>query len=169
MAGSIRERSDGDDVPDPIARTYSRASRSFQPEPTEEEEELAAAQLREAGIRRNSIESLAGQPKDDDQDDAEKRVELNRLRSYATGTSAVSATTVNTAQNLESKPWYKQPNPMRWGKIPPVPTERDVCPEYKASFLSQLFFGWMQPLMQVGSVRRAVSQGTPLLSADNQH
>ncbi|KAK0636181.1 P-loop containing nucleoside triphosphate hydrolase protein [Bombardia bombarda] len=63
------------------------------------------------------------------------------------------STTTGHQPIKESKPWYKQPNPLRWGKIPPVPKENAVCPEYKASFFSILFFGWMGPLMQTGYKR----------------
>jgi hypothetical protein len=76
---------------------------------------------------------------------------LNRLRTTATTTSVTS--TVATARLPEQKPWYKQPNPLRWGKIPPVPKEKTVSPEHKAGFFSRLVFHWMAPLMSTGYKR----------------
>ncbi|KAI0192755.1 P-loop containing nucleoside triphosphate hydrolase protein [Xylaria flabelliformis] len=52
------------------------------------------------------------------------------------------------------KPWYKTPNPLRWGGIPPIPKEPVESPEYKAGFLSQLTFGWLTPLMVTGYKRQ---------------
>ena len=84
----------------------------------------------------------------DDEDavavDGGLRPDLSRLKSEATSVGSAPSTHVP-----EQKPWYKQPNPMRWGKIPPVPKEREVCREYQANFFSALTFGWMSPLMKV--------------------
>jgi len=77
--------------------------------------------------------------------------ELDRMRSYATATSATTTATSAAVQVPERKPWYKQPNPLRWGKIPPVPETRKISPEYKANFFSSLIFHWMAPLMSVSS------------------
>jgi hypothetical protein len=86
------------------------------------------------------------------EEDAERRNDLNRLRSTATATSVASTTPA--ARLPEQKPWYKQPNPLRWGKIPPVSEEKEVCPEHKAGFFSVLFFGWIAPLMDRGYKRQ---------------
>ncbi|PGH12895.1 hypothetical protein AJ79_03995 [Helicocarpus griseus UAMH5409] len=43
--------------------------------------------------------------------------------------------------------WYRKLNPLRWRRIPPVPTERTVSKEYGAGFLSIMTFQWMAPLM----------------------
>ncbi|GAB1315033.1 ATP-binding cassette transporter yor1 [Madurella fahalii] len=85
-------------------------------------------------------------------EDGDGRNRLNRMRSSATATSVASATT--TDKLPEPRPWYKQPNPLRWGKIPPVPREREVCPEYKAGFFSAMIFQWIAPLMATGYKRR---------------
>ncbi|KAL1836913.1 hypothetical protein VTJ49DRAFT_4504 [Mycothermus thermophilus] len=77
------------------------------------------------------------------------RPDLNRLRTAATATSFAS-TEAATSRLPEDKPWYKQPNPLRWGKTPPVPKEKEVSPEYTANFLSKLFFQWIAPLMSRG-------------------
>lgn len=84
-------------------------------------------------------------------DDADKRPNLDRMRTTATATSV--ATTAATARLPEQKPWYKEPNPLRWGKILPVPSEREVCPEHKAGFFSLLTFQWIAPLMSRGYKR----------------
>ncbi|KAK3326328.1 P-loop containing nucleoside triphosphate hydrolase protein [Apodospora peruviana] len=137
------------EVPDPLARTYSQQSE----EPSvEEEKDIAQAQLRKHDDDSDEIDEI--RPSNGDQrGDVEKRTELERMKSYATGTSIVS-TTATTVPHQKEKPWYKQPNPLRWGKIPPVPKERKVCPEYKASFFSTMFFHWMGPLMQTGYKRQ---------------
>ncbi|KAI1391160.1 ATP-binding cassette transporter protein YOR1-like protein [Hypoxylon trugodes] len=86
----------------------------------------------------------------------EKRVEREELKhtqSYATDTSAVTRTTTRPSLSAGKKPWYKTPNPLRWGSIPPVPKEREVSREYNAGFLSKLTFQWMAPLMSVGYKR----------------
>ncbi len=103
------------------------------------EQELALEQLR-------STESIAVQGEDD-----ERRNELNRLKSTATATSVTSTTA--TGRLPEDKPWYKQPNPLRWGKTPPVSSEREVCPEHTAGFFSLLSFQWISPLMSRGYKR----------------
>ena len=85
-----------------------------------------------------------------------ERSELNRLQSYATATSVTSA---RTGPQLVAKPWYKQPNPLRWGKIPPAPKEREVSGEYKAGFFSSLVFHWMSPLMRVSLMPSEMREG----------
>ncbi|KAH9910036.1 ATP-binding cassette transporter protein YOR1-like protein [Xylariomycetidae sp. FL2044] len=90
----------------------------------------------------------------------EKRIgreELKRTQSYATDTSAVTRTTTRGSAATK-RPWYKQPNPLRWGSIPPVPKEREVSREYKAGFFSLLTFQWMSGLMNVG-YKRPLEQG----------
>ncbi|OTB05798.1 hypothetical protein M426DRAFT_72650 [Hypoxylon sp. CI-4A] len=85
----------------------------------------------------------------------EKRIdreELKHTQSYATDTSAITRTTTRASVPAK-KPWYKTPNPLRWGSIPPVPEERQVSREYEAGFFSRLTFQWMAPLMNVGYKR----------------
>ncbi|KIN03816.1 hypothetical protein OIDMADRAFT_193722 [Oidiodendron maius Zn] len=48
----------------------------------------------------------------------------------------------------KQKPWYKNPNPLRWGKIPPVPEVRTMSREYNAPFLSLVYFQWIAPIMK---------------------
>ncbi|KAK4127358.1 hypothetical protein N657DRAFT_565667 [Parathielavia appendiculata] len=84
-------------------------------------------------------------------EDGDRRNDLDRLQSSATATSVTTATA--TGNFPEQKPWYRQPNPLRWGKIPPVPIEKEECPEHKAGFLSSLVFHWIAPLMSRGYKR----------------
>ncbi|KAK4043033.1 ATP-binding cassette transporter YOR1 [Parachaetomium inaequale] len=82
---------------------------------------------------------------------ADARNDLDRLRTIATATSVTSTTATNRLP--EQKPWYRQPNPLRWGKIPPVPKEKAVSPEHNAGFFSSLVFQWIAPLMSRGYKR----------------
>lgn len=84
---------------------------------------------------------------DGDHEPNEKGRELEQTKSYAT--SAVTRTDSHVDAAQEKKPWYKNINPLRWGKIPAVPTERTVSREYYASFLSLVYFQWMAPMMSV--------------------
>ncbi|PNH41405.1 hypothetical protein VD0004_g5703 [Verticillium dahliae] len=87
-----------------------------------------------------------------DEDEKAKRAKLQRSASHATDASAT--TTASRPQPPEKKPWYKTPNPLRWGSIPPVPKERGESREYHAGFFSLLIFHWMGPLMNVGYKRQ---------------
>ncbi|KAI0167068.1 ATP-binding cassette transporter protein YOR1-like protein [Hypoxylon sp. FL1284] len=81
------------------------------------------------------------------------RTELKHTQSYATDATGITRTTSRASRPVDKKPWYKTPNPLRWGSIPPVPKERQVSREYNAGFLSKLTFQWMAPLMSVGFKR----------------
>ena len=74
--------------------------------------------------------------------------EFDQLQTATTNASALTTETRSAIQPPR-KPWYKKWNPLRWGKLPPIPKERTVSPEYTAGFLSLLTFQWMQPLMTV--------------------
>jgi hypothetical protein len=77
------------------------------------------------------------------------RPQLQQAKSYATTASAV--TTTHSQIEPPKRPWYRNYNPLRWGKIPPVPKTRQVCREYNAPFLSLVYFQWMAPLMSVSA------------------
>ena len=132
--------------PDPLAQSgFSQTSRG---EPVEEEKETADAQLsRRDSSDGDDIERIVTGT---DVGEGVKRNELNRMKSYATATSATSAAPPTLPVQ---KPWYKQPNPLRWGKVPEIPEERKVSPEYKAGFFGKLAFSWMGPLMTTGYKR----------------
>ncbi|KAK8110590.1 uncharacterized protein PG998_007047 [Apiospora kogelbergensis] len=80
--------------------------------------------------------------------------EMKRTQSQATDFSTLTRTTSRASVPQKSKKWYKQPNPLRWGSIPPVPKEREVSREYHAGWFSRLTFQWMAPLMNVGYKRQ---------------
>ena len=69
-----------------------------------------------------------------------------------TATTTTSTLTVES-QRQKRKPWYKRLNPLKKSIKPPIPKERSVSREYEASFLSQLTFQWMAPLMSTGYQR----------------
>ncbi|CAN8095998.1 unnamed protein product [Discula destructiva] len=85
----------------------------------------------------------------------EARHEIRRMQSYATDVSTTTQATSHHPAGDEhaQKSWSQKLNPLRWGATPPVPEERDVSPEYKASFLSRLFFTWQGSLMRTGYKR----------------
>ena len=84
--------------------------------------------------------------------------DIKRTQSHATEVSVLTRTTSRASVPPQSKPWYKQPNPLRWGGIPPVPKEREVSREHNAGWLSRLTFQWMAPFMSVG-YKRPLEQG----------
>jgi hypothetical protein len=79
----------------------------------------------------------------------EEKTGLEPAPTCATTASAV--TRPESQAPPKKKPWYKTPNPLRWGKIPPVPEARTVSREYNAPFLSLVYFQWIAPIMSVGS------------------
>ncbi|KAG4425965.1 hypothetical protein IFR04_000909 [Cadophora malorum] len=83
----------------------------------------------------------------------EKRPHIDRTKSHATTTSAFSTNDSQIDGQEKNKPWHKKLNPLRWGQVPPVPEERTVSREYTASFLSQVYFQWVAPIMSVGYKR----------------
>lgn len=77
-----------------------------------------------------------------------QQAHLTQTKSYATDTSA--ATGVTGVEDLNRpKSWHSKLNPLRWGKVPPIPEEPAVSREASAGFWSLLTFAWMAPLMTV--------------------
>lgn len=106
------------------------------------------------GMYDDHSESDSNNEKEKGKATTETRHEVHRTRSYATDASATTqATSHDLADEQAKRPWYKKTNPLRWGKVPPVPEVRDVSHEHKASFFSQLFFAWQGPLMVTGYKR----------------
>ncbi|KAF2969808.1 hypothetical protein GQX73_g3732 [Xylaria multiplex] len=98
-------------------------------------------------------------PREESLDERANREELKRTQSYATDTSTITRTTTRASVPTASKkPWYKTPNPLLWGSIPPVPKERQESREASAGFFSKLTFQWMAPLMNTG-YKRPLEQG----------
>ncbi|KAJ3569157.1 hypothetical protein NPX13_g6177 [Xylaria arbuscula] len=92
-------------------------------------------------------------------DERANREELKRTASHVTDASTLTRTTTRASvPTTPPKPWYKTPNPLRWGSIPPVPKERQESAEARAGFFSRLTFQWMAPLMNVG-YKRPLEQG----------
>ncbi|KAG6010759.1 hypothetical protein E4U21_004147 [Claviceps maximensis] len=77
---------------------------------------------------------------------------LGATKSHATDASVVTCAS-SILQSSPPKPWYKQKNPLRWGRPPPVPKERIISREHEAGFFSKLTFQWMTPLMTTGYKR----------------
>ncbi|CAG8981562.1 hypothetical protein HYALB_00013680 [Hymenoscyphus albidus] len=82
-----------------------------------------------------------------------KRPDVDRSKSYATTTSAITQTDSHVDDVAQQKPWYKKMNPLRWGGISPVPETREQSREYTAGFLSLVYFQWIAPLMAAGYER----------------
>jgi hypothetical protein len=107
------------------------------------------------GERRGSLSIQIGSEDDDDDEKLavekdKERLAMERSKSYATTASVRSDPMDRLA--VHTKKWYKTPNPLRWGSPPPVPSERQVSREYKASFLSKLYFQWVSPIMSVSDL-----------------
>lgn len=93
-------------------------------------------------------------------DERANREELKRIASYVTDASTLTRTTTRGSVPIPpKKPWYKTPNPLRWGSIPPVPKERQESAEARAGFFSRLTFQWMAPLMNVSNTGRVWERG----------
>ncbi|KPI46100.1 Oligomycin resistance ATP-dependent permease YOR1 [Cyphellophora attinorum] len=78
----------------------------------------------------------------------EKVVSARSIATTATGTSFVES-----KAEQPKRPWHRRLNPLRRGKVPPIPKERQVSREYNAGFFSLLTFQWIHPLMTVGYKR----------------
>ncbi|KAH7391842.1 P-loop containing nucleoside triphosphate hydrolase protein [Pyrenochaeta sp. MPI-SDFR-AT-0127] len=91
-----------------------------------------------------------------DVENGDNRSSRGALSRLTTGTSAYSETSDNDSDATRSvrrkKPFYKRLNVLK-NNPPPVPKEREVCPEYSAPLLSRLTWQWMHPLMRVGYKR----------------
>ena len=135
---------------------------------SEKKDEYGAADLAAAAETTNNDEPLDvdgeekdyievtshGQPSshsgsENGHNEKENRPGLEHIKSYATTTSVITRTESQADEPTKRKPWYKKYNPLRWGKIPPVPETRKVSREYNAPFLSLVYFQWMAPLMSV--------------------
>lgn len=106
----------------------------------------------EAEVHRRSseIEQAIGIDDEEKGTAAKQRQQLDRAKSYATTASAVSGV-ISVEDEEKKKKWHQKLNPLKWGKIRPVPDEREVSREYHASFLSLLYFQWMSPIMSVST------------------
>jgi hypothetical protein len=148
MAGSRYEKEM--DAGDPVAD----ANRPLddEREPVDDENEIA----KDAALDKDVDEEI--RPVTAQSEGEERPADLDRMKSYATETSVATGAPSNhgTARNK----WYQKVNPLRWGGVPPVPTEREISREYKANFLSKLIFSWQAPLMSVSGVRSGPALAT---------
>lgn len=76
---------------------------------------------------------------------------MKKTRSHATDAS--ETTVASTRAPVTSRKWYRTKNPLKWGKIPPVPDCKSPSREHKAGLFSRITFQWMAPLMSVGYKR----------------
>lgn len=98
-----------------------------------------------------SKDDLDSTPRKSESDQAEeRRTGLEPAQTYATTASALTGTESQAAP--PEKPWYKKVNPLKWGKVPPVPEVRTASREYNASFFSLLYFQWVAPIMRVSTI-----------------
>ena len=92
-----------------------------------------------------------GTKKDLDIEKRSARGDLSRLQSNTSGYSETSDFVSDTKSSTRAKRrWHDRLNPLKRSKKPPVPEQREVCPEYRANWLSLTTFQWMAPLMTVG-------------------
>lgn len=102
----------------------------------------------------------------------DEKIALSRIDSASSRTSSTTTSESRAGQDASGKggtqkrTWYQKLNLLRLRKIPPVPEERSVSPEYGASVLSIIFFQWMSPLMNVSSEGYSITIPTNALPID---
>ncbi|KAI9834194.1 MAG: hypothetical protein M1838_005549 [Thelocarpon superellum] len=107
----------------------------------------------------NVVTDLESSTDDLEHDPEKKSLEITQqTTTRSTALSEISETEQSTSRGASTathkkKPWYKRLNPLKRSRKPPVPTERTVCREYGAPFLSLMTFQWMAPLMSTGYQR----------------
>ncbi|ROW05942.1 hypothetical protein VPNG_08472 [Cytospora leucostoma] len=117
---------------DPLARVTSM---NAEKDDVDQEKEIAEEALR------------AHEHSDADSDEADGEVLDENVTTQATSHHPAD-------ENARGrKPWHRKLNPLRWGRVPPVPEVREVSHEHGANFFSRLFFSWQAPLMTTGYKR----------------
>ncbi|KAF3005742.1 hypothetical protein E8E13_006603 [Curvularia kusanoi] len=121
----------------------------------EKEREVGLVDPQAAAEKPTEYEPIKTEPSARDPEaDPKRRQSLTRLESSTSALSDFSdSETTSTKSSVRKKKLYKRLNPLKWGGKPPIPKEREVCPEYKANALSRITFQWMQPLMATGYKR----------------
>lgn len=114
---------------------------------SEEEEEVVSDDFEKA---HSSGDSSSDDPAD------KKRLPLNRVQS--TATTATNASSLYESVHVPTQEQPKKGSWTRWLLFkhrtpPPIPSEREPCPEYKAGWFSQISFQWINPLMMKGYQR----------------
>ncbi len=129
-----------DEAADPL----TEAVRPEHDEDIDEEKGIAAAAA-ERSDDTDEVESLREQER-----------EITLLKRLASG-SVASVAEADEEDDAGKK--KRSLNPLRWGKIPPIPEERIVCPEVDAGFFSKLIFHWQASMMRVRSLPPLFHQG----------
>ncbi|KAF9692397.1 hypothetical protein EKO04_009468 [Ascochyta lentis] len=121
----------------------------------EKEKDIGLGEPQAAAQNPTEYEPIKTEPSAHDPEaDAKRRQSLSRLDSTTSAASDFSDSETSTRSSIrKKKKFYKRLNPLKWGPKPPIPKEREVCPEYTASLLSRISFQWMQPLMATGYKR----------------
>ncbi|KAH6612517.1 P-loop containing nucleoside triphosphate hydrolase protein [Boeremia exigua] len=121
----------------------------------EKEKVIGLADPQAAAENPTEYEPIKTEPSAHDPEaDPKRRQSLTRLESNVSAVSDFSDSDASTkASTRKKKKFYKRLNPLKWGPKPPIPKEREVCPEHSANVISRLTFQWMQPLMATGYKR----------------
>lgn len=97
----------------------------------------------------------------------DEKIALSKIDATSSHTSSISTSENSVEHGVSGKgagakkrKWYQKLNPLRLRKIPPVPEERSVSPEYGAGILSVILFQWMSPLMNVSGLLKPSSEST---------
>ncbi|GAM88788.1 hypothetical protein ANO11243_068220 [Dothideomycetidae sp. 11243] len=93
---------------------------------------------------------------------------LARSGSNWTATTASSMADNQDSADIapQKRSWSQRINPLKSKYPPPIPKEKQVSREYKASFLSKLTFQWMAPIMHVGYQRPLESNDIWMVNPD---
>jgi ATP-binding cassette subfamily C (CFTR/MRP) protein 1 len=122
----------------------------------EKEKDFGLVDPQAAQQNPTEYEPIRSEPKEKDLENGDSnnaRGGLSRLQSSTSAYSEASDIDSDATKSIrKKKPFYKRLNFLKRNP-PPVPKEREVCPEYTASFFSRLSWQWMQPLMRVGYKR----------------
>lgn len=92
----------------------------------------------------------------------DEKLALSKIGAISSRTSSISTSEDSAEQDAlgkggaQKRKWYQKLNPLRLRKIPPVPEERSVSPEYGAGILSVILFQWMSPLMNVSGLLKVL-------------
>ncbi|KAL1611029.1 ATP-binding cassette transporter yor1 [Nothophoma quercina] len=120
----------------------------------EKEKDIGLGEPQAAAEKPTEYEPIKTEPSAHDPEaDPKRRQTLSRLESNTSAISDFSDSETGSKASIKRKKWHKRLNPLKWGPKPPIPKEREVCPEYKANLLSRITFQWMQPLMATGYKR----------------
>ena len=120
----------------------------------EKEKDIGLGEPQAAAQNPTEYEPIKTEPNVyDTKADPKRRQSLSRAESNTSAASDFSDSETSTKSSMKKKKFYKKLNPLKWGPKPPIPKEREVCPEYKASLVSRITFQWMQPLMATGYKR----------------